>query len=145
MMPCTQALVSFSGVVSQTVGIAEVETHLGKWMGMLQFHVTSEKVQPILGYPRLKKLGMTVDCQEDCLHNKNGKRIVYHAVGVKGQDQRMADRSAFVKVTHTKDAKGSKVRRKGDKLLILVGVPVVLGRKESRMVVHAFRVQRTEI
>lgn len=144
MTPCLQALVR-SGVVNQTVGIAEVEAQFGEWTRELSFHVINGKVQLILGYPRLKDLGMTVDCTEDCLHNKSGKKILCHAVRVKGTDKSMASGSSYVKVTQTRDAKGSKVTRKGNRLLIPVGVPVVLGPKEHGMVIFAFRVQETGI
>lgn len=50
-----------------------------------------------------------------------------------------------MEVIQTRDAKGIKVARKGDKLLILVGTLVVLGPKESRLVVPTFRVQGTSI
>lgn len=132
MTPCTQALVSFLTVFSETVGKAEVEAQLGEWTGKLSFHVTNDRVQPILGYLGLKDLGMTVNFQEDCLHNKNGKKILCHGMRVKRKEQPLAGRSAHIKVTQTRDAKGSKVNKKGNRLLIPVGVPVVLGHVEIR-------------
>lgn len=51
----------------------------------------------------------------------------------------------WVKVIQTKDAKESKVARKGDGLLIPIETLVGLGSNESRMIVSTFRVQGTGI
>lgn len=69
-------------MVSQTVGMVEVEAQLDECFGKLQFHVTSGRVQYILGYSGLKAMGLLVECQDDCLHNKSGKKILCHAVKV---------------------------------------------------------------
>lgn len=46
-----------------------------------------------------------------------------------------------VKVTQTRDAKGSKVVKKHDRLLVSAGVPVVLEPKENRMIISAFKIE----
>lgn len=76
MVPCAKTLVSFSGVVSKTIGVTQVEIKLGELSRHLQFHVIEGKVQPILGYPGLKEMNLGIDCGEDCLLRKDGKKIV---------------------------------------------------------------------
>lgn len=51
-----QVLVGFNGDTSKAIGIPQVVTILTKWSQKLEFHVTSGKVQSILGYARLKAL-----------------------------------------------------------------------------------------
>lgn len=126
--PRTQTLVRFSGVSSKTVGVAEVETTLGDWSKVLQFHVSAGKVQPILGFSGLKELDMGVDCGADCLTRKDGKKLYCHAVRLKEQEQSGTAKSlCYVKVTQTCDAKGSKLVRNHNRLMISAGVHVVLG------------------
>lgn len=58
------------------VGQPFVQTKVGEWSHNLCFHVVSEKVQPILGYPRLKALQLIVDCEEDKLTNIDRRMIL---------------------------------------------------------------------
>lgn len=69
------------------------------------------KVQPILGYPGLKTLQSTVDCEEDRGHVLQGH---------------------VVRITQTQESKGGKVTQKGNRLLVPIGVHVVLGPRETR-------------
>lgn len=74
------------------------------------------------------------------MHNKDGRRLLCQAVKIKKRELDVVGRIPWVKVVQTMDSKGSKVTKKGDKLPILVGTLVVLGPKESRVIVSAFRV-----
>lgn len=88
---------------------------------------------------------MGVDCAMDCLTSNYGKKLLYHAVKVKKPKRINAGRDVFVKVTQTKEAKSIKVTRKNDKLLMLVGVLIVLGPEENKIIIPVFRVRGTSI
>lgn len=115
------------------------------WSELLEFHVIKGRVQPILKYTRLKEMGMGVDCEEDCLTSKDGRKLLCHVMKVRGEEKHETSEGLYVKVTHSKDAKGSRVTKKNDRLLIPGGVSVVLGPKENRMIIPASKIQGSGI
>lgn len=128
-------LVGFSGESNKTIGTTKVRTRLGDCWQSLTFHVTLGKVQPILGYPGLKDMHLMVDCEGDCLTRKDVKRLLCHPVKVKEGDRLIADNSPVVRITITREVQGSKVMQKENRLLIHASVPVVLGPRETRIII----------
>lgn len=88
---------------------------------------------------------MGVNCEEDCLISKDGRKLLCHAVRVKEDNQHETGTRLYVQVTQTRDAKGSRVIKKNDRLLVHAGAPVVLGSKENRVIIPAFRIQEPGI
>lgn len=89
-----------------------METKLGKWGQVLQFHVIIGKVLLILKYLGLKETNMGVNCGEDYLVRQDGRKLLCSRMRVKEEEKSVAGRGLYVQVTRTKSAKGSKFLKK---------------------------------
>lgn len=123
----------------------QVNTMVGDVTDKLTFHIISGRVHPIFGYSGLKMVGLGVDCGGDCLFGMDNKKVLFHAVKVKRAELRVDGKNLAVRVTQTKDTKGSRVIKKENILLIPVGILVVVGPKENKIVITAFKVHGTGI
>lgn len=74
----------------------------------LKFYVVTRKVQPILSYPELKEMQLTIDCEEDCPTRRDGRKLLCQAIDVPKSEERVRGEGLHVRVTQTRGAKWGK-------------------------------------
>lgn len=94
-----QILVEVNGDKINSVGVTTVQTQMGEWCQDLYFRVVMEKVQPILGYPSLKKLQLTIGCEQDFLISRDGRKVLCHAMVVPNVKKESACEKMEIMVT----------------------------------------------
>lgn len=58
----------------------EIWVKIGPWKGKAKFLVSGECKQIIVGLPLLHQLGLSIDCNRDCLWDQKGHTMPCHPV-----------------------------------------------------------------
>lgn len=86
---------------------------IGKWSSYLPFYVLDYGIHPIIGYPELKKMKLSVNCVLDSLVSDGGDRVLCNVVKMGNPDMskerkgdKKAKRHSWAHVTLTRDVSG---------------------------------------
>lgn len=155
VQPCKKELTGFNVSTSRVLGLVNVLVNIGKCSSVLSFYVLEYGTHPIIEYPGLKKLRLSVNYVLESLVGEDGDRVLCNVAKMGNkvlfkeknvrQEKQNDEKSVWAHITLSRDVVGVNVAQKEDRLPLPLTSPVVLEPKECIMIVPPFKLSGTGI